>query len=287
MNNIISVRLMGGLGNQLFQLFTIIAYSIENSYDFVFPYVDKLTSGTVRNTYWETFLVGLRQFTPYNKDIKETNESLLQMCIFNEPYFRFNKLPKLVTQRTLFVGYYQSYKYFDKYWNNISNMIGLKRQQNQIKLEYSDLLSNKETVSMHFRMGDYVNIQHCHPIMPYNYYYNALCNLMMNKNIDYRVLYFCQDVDNSKVFTIINKLKRQFPSFEFVKVDDTIEDWKQLLIMSNCNHNIIANSTYSWWGAWFNSNENKKVFYPHLWFGPALPHNTDDLFPKDWMKIYW
>ena len=50
MNNIISVRLMGGLGNQLFQLFTIIAYSIENSYDFVFPYVDKLTSGIVRNT---------------------------------------------------------------------------------------------------------------------------------------------------------------------------------------------------------------------------------------------
>ena len=64
-------------------------------------------------------------------------------------------------------------------------MIGLKSQQNQIKLEYSDLLSNKETVSMHFRMGDYVNIQHCHPIMPFNYYYNALCNLMMNKNIDY------------------------------------------------------------------------------------------------------
>ena len=66
MNNIISVRLMGGLGNQLFQLFTVIAYSIENSYDIVFPYVDKLTLGTIRNTYWETFLVGLRKFTPYN-----------------------------------------------------------------------------------------------------------------------------------------------------------------------------------------------------------------------------
>ena len=70
-----------------------------------------------------------------------------------------------------------------------------------------------------------------------------------------------------------------------MKVDDSIEDYNQLMIMSMCNHNIIANSTFSWWGAYFNNNPDKMVCYPSIWFGPSLPHKTDDLFPPSWTKI--
>ena len=71
--------------------------------------------------------------------------------------------------------------------------------------------------------------------------------------------------------------------FHFVR--DTIADWQQMLLMSVCDHNIIANSTFSWWGAYFNTNPQKVVCYPSVWFGPGVAHNTMDLCPESWAKI--
>jgi hypothetical protein len=72
----------------------------------------------------------------------------------------------------------------------------------------------------------------------------------------------------------------------FHKVPDMFEDWKQMLLMSVCDHNIIANSTFSWWSADLNQNPGKIVCYPGTWFGPALKkHDTRDLFPKEWIKV--
>ena len=69
-------------------------------------------------------------------------------------------------------------------------------------------------------------------------------------------------------------------------MDDFIPDWQQMLLMSICNDNIIANSTFSWWGSYFNENPDKIVCYPGVWFGPKLTqNNTVDLFPEDWKKI--
>jgi hypothetical protein len=82
------------------------------------------------------------------------------------------------------------------------------------------------------------------------------------------------------------KLKSKFEDIKFVNIDSTIPDWKQMLMMSCCHHNIIANSTFSWWGAYFNRNPDKIVCYPNKWFGPALANKTtDDLFPPEWRKI--
>lgn len=278
---------MGGLGNQLFQLFATIAYGIEHTSNIVFPYVSQLHCGTVRNTYWDTFLIGLRNLTTYNPIIKVTNESLLHMPVCNESDFQYHPIPTLTNANNLLLGYYQSYKYFDKHWNTIQNMISLNEQQLSTQKEYPDFFTDKDTISMHFRLGDYAHIQECHPIMPLNYYYNAICNITTNKVTEYRILYFCQELDNKEVSKMISTLSNQFPTIEFVKVDDKIEDWKQLLLMSVCSHNIIANSTYSWWAAWFNNNPNKIICYPHIWFGRSLKHNTCDLFPPTWSKVYW
>ena len=287
MTTTISIKPMGGLGNQLFQIFATISYGLEYTCNIILPYTDQLHTGTVRNTYWNTFLIGCRNMTTYNLLNNETNESLMSMPIYNEKSFEYKKIPNPKGPKMQLHGYYQSYKYFDKHWESIKKMISLDDQQKAIKKDYADLFSTKETISLHFRIGDYANIQNCHPIMPFQYYYNAICNLTMHKNKKYRILYFCQDIDNEKVSVIINRLSRMFTELEFVKVSDDIVDWKQMLIMSVCSHNIIANSTYSWWGAYLNQNDKKMVYYPNKWFGKSLQHNTSDMFPPNWVNVYW
>ena len=110
-------------------------------------------------------------------------------------------------------------------------------------------------------------------------------------SIKKRVLYFCEKEDNNIVLEMIKKLNDHFPDLLFIKVDDSIMDWKQMLLMSCCDHNIIANSTFSWWGAYMNDSTKKIVCYPSIWFGvrvtQARSHDDyiKDLYPEDWIKI--
>jgi hypothetical protein len=71
---------------------------------------------------------------------------------------------------------------------------------------------------------------------------------------------------------------------QFIRVGDEASDWQQMVLMTSCNAHIIANSTFSWWGAFLASS--KQVYYPSKWFGDKLSyHNTVDLFPEHWNKI--
>jgi len=286
-NGIVSCFLMGGLGNQLFQLFTTMAYSIRYRKKLVLPYSETLEIGISRPTYWDTFLTYLKQYTTSNPEI---NKELAEFPQYREPHHHFKEIPPINHNASIF-GYYQSYKYFEDEFDKIMALLNIHEKQRQITKEYSDYLdTNFTTISMHFRLGDYKEKQEYHPIMPYEYYENALFNILLYRTYTnpYKVLYFCEKEDNNIVLEHIKNLKIQFPHVKFVKVDDEIEDWKQLLIMSCCDNNIIANSSFSWWGGYFNKNPGKFVCYPHIWFGPNLKNNiTDDMFPISWNHIKW
>ena len=105
------------------------------------------------------------------------------------------------------------------------------------------------------------------------------------KNHIIKFFYFCEEEDIAIVEEKIQYLQSQFTSCIFVKILHDICDWHQLLLMSLCQHNIIANSSFSWWGAYFNSNPNKIVCYPNVWFGQKIGHDTSDLCPNSWTKI--
>jgi hypothetical protein len=285
----ITIHLKGGLGNQLFQIFATIAYSLQHGYTYVFPYSDKLEIGMVRPTYWHNFLKNLMVYTTANSSYIYMNDQINRLPVIRESGFHYQKLPLVGAETNVALdGYFQSYRYFEKYQTQIYDIIGLHLLQQDIKNDYQHYLNKKYTVSMHFRLGDYKYKQNYHPVMPKEYYEKSLSYIVSIVKEPIRVLYFCEQEDNDYVNGVIEYLKNTVTTYsiEFVKVDDTIEDWKQLLLMSCCNSQIIANSSYSWFGAYLCQDVSKNVCYPNLWFGPAMGCVVvDDLFPHEWTKI--
>jgi hypothetical protein len=188
--------------------------------------------------------------------------------------------------------------------------------KNQFYTYYEKKYENKCIISMHFRLGDYKTLQDCYHIANKEYYANSIKFITnkikkreksgnkknkkhknkkhQNKTNElekdkYVVLYFCEDDDYQDVESTINELKQEYPLIIFERAGENtekIEDWQQMLLMSCCKHNIIANSTFSWWGAYLNANPTKIVCYPHKWFGKNLEiNNTVDLFPESWNEI--
>jgi hypothetical protein len=269
---------MGGLGNQLFQIFATIAYSIRVKQPFRFLYTEFLGK---RQTYWNTFLLSLKGFT--------TTVPLDNSVTLKERGFGYNELPILQNieyQNVSLYGYFQSYKYFDSHYETLCKIIRLDNQKNKIKQKYLHAYDCTQLISMHFRLGDYKMLPDYHPIMTYKYYFNCIQHIISTtNNPELHILYFCEKDDNTVVHKTIKMLSVAFPVCKFIKAVDTITDWEQLLMMSCCHHNIIANSTFSWWGAYFNRYGDKIVCYPSVWFGPKNPVSTADLFPTSWNKI--
>lgn len=289
-DQVVTIHLMGGLGNQLFQIFTCISYGIQHGHRIILPYSDVLITGISRPTYWNTLLKTIKHFSNFNN--KEYSiKRLSKFSTFNEHGFKFSDIPLFDVVELRLFGYFQSPKYFQNHYNTICDLMNLPNQIISVKNKFSHYFEeNKRTTSMHFRLDDYKQIQEHHPLMPVQYYQSALSHILMTQQrADHNILYFCQESDNEDVTKMIKIIKRRFSDINFIKVDDTISDWEQLLLMANCDNNIIANSTFSWWGAYLNQNTKKLVCYPKIWFGPHpnAPKDVADLFPNEWQKIIW
>jgi hypothetical protein len=275
----ITCNLMGGLGNQLFQIFTTISLSMKTTNSFVFSDITVLDNGK-RHTYWDTFLFRLKPFLrPFFR----------KMTIFREEGFEYNSIPlhKLMGADTCLHGYFQSYKYFNDTFPTIYRMLQIEEQKNQLISTLSYKLDNN-SISIHFRLGDYKNLSHVYPILAMSYYENAIRVIMRETGkTEFTMVYFCEDADLLDVLEMVNSLKELFDKCNFIRCPENLEDWEQMLLMSCCRHNIIANSSFSWWGAYLNTwNKNKIVCYPERWFQDAAGHNTKDLCPGEWVQIH-
>jgi len=288
----ITCYLMGGLGNQLFQIFCTIAYSIKTKNPFLFTNKKQLGEFgqgiTVRYTYWESFLKSLK---PFIKDFEYSSE----MYTIREKEFEYSQLEEYNSNFTniLLFGYFQSPLYFEQYQSQIYKMIKLEQSKEEVKNLYFQKgakINLSETISLHFRIGDYKLYPDSHPILGIEYYKNALIHILgtdINNNCK-NVLYFFEQTNVSEVNEKIHILRNTFTNINFIPVDNSIglKDWQEMLLMSLCKHNIIANSSFSWWGAYLNENNNKIVCYPEVWFGTNLKDKViDDLFPSEWIKI--
>ena len=260
---------------------SIVRYSLDNKIPFKInnykpDKVSPLDNISKRPTYWNNFLTNLSKFT-YNNP--------LNLPLYREEVlFKYNIIPHIAKDFKLF-GYYQSYKYFENNYENITKLIGLKERKQNIKEKYTNYFKNKKPISLHFRIGDYLKNSAMHPVLPIEYYIksiNYLKNKISNIENENYILIFGELNDKEKIEEHIKIINKEFSNLEILICDYNIEDYEQMLLMSLCDHNIIANSTFSWWGGYFNDN-NKIICYPNIWIGST--NNTQDLFPQNWNII--
>lgn len=276
----VTCELMGGLGNQLFQIFALLAAANHAKRPFYFdPKQTSIRHGQ-KLSYWHTPL--LQALKPF---IKLQDGVGAPSYILKERSFRYAPIPlnQNLNDHVKIYGYFQSYKYFAPYQAEIMSLLQINKTQEELKTKHNPLYSFNETIAVHFRVGDYVRYPNHHPVLPYSYYKKGLSSSSSSITT---VLAFYEEADTAFIQEKhLKRIKQDFPHLKLVTIDHTLADWEQLLIMSLCQHQIIANSTFSWWGAYLNSNANKQIFYPANWFGPALKHDIQDLCPPNWHKV--
>jgi len=177
-------------------------------------------------------------------------------------------------------GYWQTEKYFNDIKNILYNDFTIKIPQDEKNQEINKTIKNTNSVSIHIRRGDYIEnkqIYNVHGICDLDYYYNCI-NLFLKKLKDPHFFIFSDDHRWAK-----ENLKLDCP-LTFVDHNDASKNYEDLRLMSQCRHNIIANSTFSWWGAWLNQNADKIVYAPQKWFNDTSK-NTQDLIPDQWIRV--
>lgn len=270
----ICIVLDSGLGNQLFMLFAGISKAIDENRNFtIYP---------IYNTFRKFF------FTNFLKSLlfKVVPEPVISDNSYQEPFFHYTPIPY---GRSLIKGYFQSHKYFHHNRDKIIKVLEIDEYLSTNKLDF-------KAIAIHLRFGDMSFNQGNHVILKMDYYSNALQRLLkeLTKNGDdynnYKFVVFGEIEDNDIIDVYIKHFNKVFNnSINFIKFYDihpNKTNYQELCYMSSCSHFIIANSTFSWFGAYLNDNNNKIVIYPAYWFGPKLSNNnTKDLFLEEWIKV--
>ena len=242
--NLITGGFTGRLGNQMFQIAAVIALAKKHGVDYTFQ---KPRPETDPNPiYFDHF-----------PDIGITIE---ERTYHNENPTEYQEIPYTGGVLCL-CGYYQSYKYFEQYKDDIISAFGIPHSH----------INN--TVSIHVRRNDYKVGTPFEPV-DMNYISKAV-EIMSSKGYNNFVV-FSDDMDWCK--QNINDTVFQYKTFEYSEGRSPIRD---LEYMSCCMHNIIANSTFSWWGAYLNRYKDKVVIAPTKWFNGV----NRDLLPESWIKL--
>ncbi len=260
----ISCQIVGRLGNQMFLIATTYSLALDNNTTAVFP----KTIGGITPTRKE---VHLHRGTILRK-INFTDDMSFVSHVHREAA-DFSFAPIEYKPGLYLVGYFQSEKYFK---HNRQAILDLFEPQEQIKNhlshKYSNLMNDEKYVSVHIRRGDYLNLSDYHAILGKKYYDAA----MQRFSDDHTFVFFSDDIE---------WCKETFDNGRNIFVEKQ-EDILDLYLMSKIQNNIIANSSFSWWAAWMNENENKVVVSPKNWFGPKNQHiSRENITPEQWIVI--
>jgi hypothetical protein len=201
--------------------------------------------------------------------------------LINESYFNFNKDILSLSDHCYLSGYWQTEKYFSDIENLIREDFRIIKPLDGQNLGIAEKIKHTESVSIHLRGRDYINRVETKKIhfTCDNSYYERSLSFIREKIKNPHFFVFSDDPEWAKKFLKTNH------SFTFVEGNSWNKtSYEDLRLMSLCRHNIIANSSFSWWGAWLNLNVDKIVVAPKKWFADT-ERNSQDLIPDGWIKL--
>ena len=289
----ILVQLNGGLGNQLFQYALGRRLSLDRNTELRFDL--SAFNAQKREYKLHHFKITGSPADPAEVELFlrwEQHSRLSRICKFMEAHKTYYK-QRIIDERAVAFDenvlksphnvylrvYWQTEKYFKDITALLIKDLTVKHPLTGQNLELATRIKSTTAVSLHIRRGDYAtdpSINQTHGTLPLEYY-RAAIDLILSQHPNSVFFIFSDDIpwakDNLRVLS------------ERVLVDQNSEktDYEDLRLMSYCQHHIIANSSFSWWGAWLSSNEDKIVVAPKKWFARKI--DSKDLIPENWIKI--
>ncbi len=293
----IVVRLIGGLGNQMFQYAAAksLAHHHNTELFLDLTFLSKSPEGAYTKRKFELNEFNIDAKIADNNilqkfdldagklitKIKSTVPNLFKTLVYNEYGHDFNSFFFKLPQNTYLNGYWQNQSYFLSQQADLIKDFELKNKPGLDYQYFLDRITTAHSVAIHVRRGDYATLESAnkfHGLLTLDYYKRAIKYLeARHHNLTYFI--FSDDLNWCKL------------NFDFVSNANYIESNKmdltpheELLLISKCNHAIIANSSFSWWGAWLNSHSNKLVIAPNQWFNSNNKQPLN-LLPNNWIKL--
>lgn len=239
----VTCNLFGELGNQLYQIATTIAYSKKHNMNYAIPTTAKNRANNA------TFPLKNVVYGNYENDFP----------VYRDDESQLNEIPYL--ENICLHGYFQALPFFIDYWKEITDIFGFEWE----------MLKGK--VSIHQRRTDYLQHPDSFPSVSLDYVHRSINHFKELGYKDFTV--FSDDIEWCK-----ENIKSDDVNIEFSEGRKPLED---MIYMSKHEHNIVANSTFSTWGAMLNQNPNKIVIRPPFFLGEKGKHLYRDIYPKEWI----
>ncbi len=253
-----------------FEVYKLRKYELDN-----FKINSKIAENKELDVYKSARSKGLLRFV-----YKLVPSNSPKVNFYSEKSFNFNKDVLKLPENTYLTGYWQSEKYFKDIEKIIRSEFEFRtgpKSENNLTLRK---IRSVNSISVHVRRGDLVtnrSTNKYHGVCPINYYLTAL-KIISEKVKNPHLFIFSDDIPWAR-----RNFKLKLPA-HFVENNQGDRSYEDLRLMQNCKHNIIANSSFSWWAAWLNLNENKTVITPKKWFNDQSI-NTSDLIPQSWIRL--
>lgn len=274
--------LYGGLGNQMFGYAFYL--HLKRKYWYALVYLDILIplEGKPHNGFELQRLFSVPQ--NYNNRLNRRVRNLYSR------YFTKNYVLRVVDQLVgvyaekpvsifnpliLYDGFWQSEKYFTDVQEDLRQVFRFDPSRlSERSAEAADRIRSTNSVSVHIRRGDYLSNRELNGICTASYYQKALHE--MRARVPDSRFYVFSDDPNWVAENIY------FADFELIDWNRSNESWQDMYLMCQCSHNIIANSSFSWWGAWLNTNPDKIIIAPSRWFNSW---DAADIVPDGWLRV--
>ena len=283
----IITKILGGLGNQLFQYAAGKALAVQNGTELKLD-LTGFMDYNLRDFELNRFSVScsvataeeIKKYKASNsiQRIKARFSPASSRTFYKEPFFHFDPTFFSLRPPIYVQGYFQSEKYFESIKGQLQNELVLKESFSNEVLNLAQRLRQENSVSVHIRRGDYKNAEslRVHGILPKTYYQKAVDRIVQQTTGRLQVYIFSDDPKAANEFNIQNA----------VTVSGTVSKnhYEDFYLMQQCRHNVIANSSFSWWAAWLNNHEDKIVVAPTRWFNEG-PKDTQDLLPSTWIRL--